>query len=90
MRERVEDGFEAWAGFVSRWPYAIVVAGLVAAGLCVSQVGGVTLDTSTESYLLEYDPVRAWYDDLRVQFGRDQIMMIALEPENVFDLEFLR
>ena len=35
---------------------------------------------TNESYLLEDDPARLAYDELRAQFGRDQVMVITLEP----------
>jgi predicted RND superfamily exporter protein len=89
MRERFENGFEAWAGVVARWRHAVVLLSIAAAALSATQLPTITVDTSNESYLLEDDPARLAYDDLREQFGRDQVMIITLEPENIFDLEFL-
>ena len=89
MRERFEDGFEAWAGVVARWRYAFIALVFVATALSATQIPHITVDTSNESYLLEDDPARLAYDDLREQFGRDQIRLISLEPRDIFDLEFL-
>jgi predicted RND superfamily exporter protein len=89
MRERFEDGFEAWAGIVTRWRWAVVVLSLITTAVAATQLSYITVDTSNESYLLENDPARLAYDDLREQFGRDQVMMISLEPPNVFDAAFL-
>ncbi len=88
-RERFEEGFEAWAGIVARWRYAIVALSVVATSLCAFQLPGLQIDTSIESYLTDGDPVLAAYDELREQFGRDQAMLITLEPADVFDLDFL-
>jgi predicted RND superfamily exporter protein len=89
VREKFEAGFEAWAGTVARHRFAIVALALAAVALAAVHLPKVELDTSTESYLLDGDPVRVAYDEMREQFGRDQIVLIALEPTNIFDAEFL-
>ena len=89
MRERFEDGFEAWAGVVARWRLLILALALLVTGLSATQLRHIEIETSNESYLLEDDPARLAYDDLREQFGRDEIVMVTVEPPEVFDLEFL-
>ena len=89
-REDFEAGFEAWAGHVRRWRWMVLLAGLLVPALAATQLSKLVVVTSTESYLLENDPSRLAYDELRGQFGRDQIIMLALEPPEVFDLGFLQ
>ena len=89
MRERFEDGFEAWAGVVARWRLLIIALALLATGLSATQLRHIEIETSTESYLLRDDPARLAYDALREQFGRDEVLVTTIEPPEVFDLEFL-
>ncbi len=55
-----------------------------------SQLPTLTMDTSTEGFLHKTDPMRLAYDDFRDQFGRDEKLLIAINTDNVFDLQFLK
>ena len=61
---------------------------LVIAGLAL-QLPGTHFESDVDKFLAEDDPIRAEYDWLREQFGRDDFVLIALEPPEVFDLAFL-
>ena len=54
-----------------------------------TRLSEVETDTSTEGFLQSDDPVKVAYDELRDQFGRDQLVILAIEPPDVFDLGFL-
>lgn len=50
----------------------------------------IKVDTSTESFLEESHPMRVIYNNFRHEFGRDDKMLITLEPaRGVFNFEFL-
>jgi len=49
----------------------------------------VRLDTSTEGFLHEDDPILTNYDAFREEFGRDERIICAVEPPEVFSLAFL-
>ena len=59
-------------------------------GGLASQVPQITLDTSNESFLHPDDPTLMAYNEFRRQFGRDDLIIIAIEPENVFNQKFLK
>jgi predicted RND superfamily exporter protein len=48
------------------------------------------MDTSTEGFLHESDPMRLAYDEFRDQFGRDEKLLVAVKTKDVFDLNFLK
>ena len=50
----------------------------------------IVINTSTESFLHDTDPTLLSYEKFRDQFGRDDMIIIALHPKNVFDIEFLK
>ena len=86
----IERGFERWGALVYRIRWAVILAMvLVALGLG-SQLGRLETDTSPENYLHPDDPVRTSYDAFRDQFGRDTMIAIAIEPPEIFKLDFLR
>lgn len=58
-------------------------------GILLIQFPKISLDTSTEGLLHPDDPALVAYNEFRDNFGRDEMIIIAFRPANVFDLEFL-
>jgi hypothetical protein len=89
LRGRIEDGFGVWADWMWRarwWVIAAVMASSLALGLRIPQL---EIDTSAENFLAADDPIKVAYDQLRDRFGRDQLVILAIEPPEIFDLDFL-
>ena len=89
VRDRIEDWFETFAAgmYHHRFKTLAIMCVLIAALL--SQLPRVTIDTSTEGFLHENDPALVAYNEFRDQFGRDEVILVAIEREDVFDLDFL-
>ncbi len=89
-QQRLEAGFEAWGrlAFRYRWWVIALMVGL-AVGLG-SRMPLLEIDTSTERFLHDDDPIKIQYNAFRDRFGRDQVVLIAIEPPEIFDLDFLR
>ena len=90
IRHQLEKWFEQLAYAIYRRRILTLIIMLAVSGLLISQVPKITIDTSTEGFLHENDPVLLAYNDFRDQFGRDEVIIIALKPDNVFDLTFLK
>ena len=70
-----------------RWFFAALMFGIaIALG---SRIPDLEIQTSTEEFLFEDDPVRATYDAFRAQFGQEQVVMLTIAPPELFDFEFL-
>ncbi|MCP5043129.1 MAG: MMPL family transporter, partial [bacterium] len=54
-----------------------------------SNIPNLYFDTATESFLHADDPTLLAYNAFRDQFGRDEMVLVTLRPERVFDLDFL-
>jgi predicted RND superfamily exporter protein len=89
VRDRIEKGFEKYADFIfhHRW-LTLAAMSLIIASL-LSQIPKITIDTSTEGFLHETDPALVAYNQFRDQFGRDEVIIIALETKDVFEIGFL-
>jgi len=90
VAKHVEAAFESWAKLVWRRPYVIIALMVSFALGLASQIPMLEIDTSTENFLRDDDPVRVTYDRFREQFGRDLLLILAIEPPDVFDFDFLR
>jgi predicted RND superfamily exporter protein len=90
IRKKIELWFESFSLFLCRyrWWTLAVMLGLV--GGLAAQLPQITFDTSNESFLHPSDPTLVAYNEFRRQFGRDDVIIIAIEPPNVFDQKFLK
>ncbi len=89
VRDRIEIGFEHWGRWVYRRARLVLLVSLLLVAALLSQLPNVRLETRTEHFLRPDDPHRILYDDFRARFGRDERVLIALEPPEIFDLSFL-
>lgn len=77
-------GLGAW-----RHPFVTILLVLLGIGGLASQVPRIAFENDVDRYLKNDDPVRVAYDALREQFGRDDMLYIAITPPEVFDPGFL-
>ena len=59
MRMRVEEAFGRWAGFVWRRGWVVIVVMVALACGLATRIPHLTIDTDTENYLRDDDPVQA-------------------------------
>jgi len=89
VRTFFQRSIEVWARATYRYRWWVIPLMFLLAAGPISQIRGLTFDTSTEGLLEETDPVLINYNAFRDQFGRDGHIIIAIEPPEVFDLGFL-
>jgi predicted RND superfamily exporter protein len=90
IRRRIEAGLETFGHWVFRHRWTVLLLILVFTGSLLGQLPKLTMDTSTEGFLHEDDPTLLQYNQFRDQFGRDEMVVIAIRTDNVFEQEFLR
>ena len=89
MRTVIDESFALFGRFVYRNRIKTLAAMLAAVLAMVSQLPHLRMDTSTEGFLHDDDPALLQYNAFRDQFGRDEMVIIAVKPKDVFDLVFL-
>jgi len=89
FRNRLEGWFEELARVIYRNRIKTILLVLIFFGSLVSQIPKITMDLSTEGFLHDDDPLLLEYNTFRNQFGRDELLIIAFKPENIFDDKFL-
>ena len=90
IRHQMERGFEKFALLISRRPLVALAIMVVFIVSLVSQLPKLTVDTSTEGFLHDTDPALLTYNAFKDQFGRDEVIVVALKPKAVFDFAFLK
>lgn len=74
--------------YTHRLKTLVVTLGLFLA--LAAQVGNLTIATSTESFFRRDDPALVRYNEFRDQFGRDDVIVLAVRPERLFTQKALR
>ena len=82
--------FENLARTIIKFRYLIIAPVLLMTLALASQVRHLTIDTSNEGLLRPEDPILLTYNDFRDQFGRDDLLLLAVESDNIFSFSFLK
>ena len=90
IRKRIEVWFEGFGHRVYRHRWVALFLMLIIIGGFATQLPKIRIDTSTESFLHDDDPTLLTYNEFRRQFGRGEFIVIAIEPQEVFDQSFLK
>jgi predicted RND superfamily exporter protein len=90
-KSRIDAMFAAQTRVIIRFRYPVVILTLLLSLLVASQVRHLTIDTSNEGLLHPEDPVLLTYNDFRDQFGRDDLLVMAVQSgkEGIFSIPFL-
>ncbi len=89
LRNRIEKWFETYAHVIYRNRIKTIVIMLVLTAAMVTQIPKISIDTSTEGFLRPDDPTLLAYNNFRDQFGRDEVIIIAIKSPNIFSQKFL-
>ncbi|MBI9074395.1 MAG: RND family transporter [Desulfatibacillum sp.] len=88
-RDTIESGFERIGHHICTHPFLTITIFACLAGLLMAQLPKTTIDTSPTGMLRPNDPAMIHYNEFRDQFGRDELIFIAVGPVNVFSLPVL-
>ncbi len=89
MRQRIERLLEALGHLAYRRAWPILIATLLVIGAGTTQIGKIEIKTSIDDFLNPNDSTKIAYDAFLAQFGRDDIIMIVIEAEDLFSLPTL-
>ena len=90
MHLKLESQFARFGKFVAHHPFVVIFVTLLMVAFPISQVPHITMDTSTEGFMHEDDPMLVRYNEFKDQFGRDERIVIAIKSEKIFTLPFLK
>jgi len=90
MKYKIEKLFESLSRWIYRNPFKPLMSVFLLCGALVSQVPSVMIDTTSEALLHKTDPSLIEYNHFRDQFGRAELILIAIESPEVFEEGFLK
>ncbi|MDY6843912.1 MAG: efflux RND transporter permease subunit [Thermodesulfobacteriota bacterium] len=89
FRNRIEEWFESIARMLYRHRFKTLLVMLLFIAALVSQIPKLTFDLSTEGFLHKSDKALIDYNAFLDQFGRDQLIIVAISSPDVFERQFL-
>ena len=89
-REAIEQRFSAFTGRLIDWKWSSLIVLLLLSAALLSQLPKITIDTSNEAFLRADDPTLLEYNRFREQFGREEVILISLQPKEIFSAPFLQ
>jgi len=90
MHKKLENLMGKMGVFIHDNPFKVIVVVLMLLAFPLSHVPQIKMDTSTEGFMHEDDPVLITYNKFRAQFGRDERVAISIKSDNIFTLAFLQ
>ncbi len=90
IRNRIEKWFENAAESIYKNRFKTLLVMTLFIATLFSQIPKLTIDISTEGFLHKNDKTLVEYNSFRDQFGRDELILIAIQTSDVFDLKFLK
>ena len=88
-KKRIETLFEGSTRTIIKFKYPVLLIVLAVTFALASQMKHLTIDTSNEGLLRPDDPIILTYNDFRDQFGRDDLLLLAIESDTIFSIPFL-
>lgn len=89
IKKSIESMFEAWSRIVIKFKIPILLLVLIPTVFVGAQVRHLSINTSNEGLLHADDPILTIYDVFRDQFGRDDLMVLAIKSDKIFTIPFL-
>jgi len=89
MHKRLENFMGSMGAFIHDNPFKVILIILALLAAPLAHVPQIKMDTSTEGFMHDEDPVLIEYNRFRAQFGRDERIVLALKSDNIFTLKFL-
>ena len=89
FREKMETRFDRGVGLIIRFRFVVLLFSLILTVVLAINLRNLQFDTSNEGFLRSDDPILATYNDFREQFGRDDMLILAIHSDDIFSKEFL-
>jgi len=89
LSKKVDELLYILGHALNRYRYLFLAILLILISMTVMNLPKTTIDTSTEGFLHENDPMILDYNAFRNQFGRDERVVIAIKSNGIFTFENL-
>lgn len=86
---QIDQTFYWWGTASKKWGKWILIIIVLMLGLLWSHLPDIRLDTSLENFIDQNDPTRVAYDHFKAQFGREDLVLVAMAFQKSITLDDL-
>jgi uncharacterized protein len=90
LKQAIELKFETLGQVIYRFPWMFIGVIILITLISISQLGNLSLDMSDEGFLHPDDEILSAYLDFREQFGRDDLIVLAIHSDKLFSRKFIK
>jgi len=90
MHNKLEKFMGKLGIFIYDNPLKVIIFVIAILAFPISHLSQIKMDTSTEGFMHDKDPILLEYNKFRAQFGRDERVIIGIKSDNIFTLKFLQ
>lgn len=90
MHAKLERLMERFGAFIYDNPFKVIGVVILLLIAPLVHLPQIKMDTSTEGFMHEDDPVLIAYNKFREDFGRDERIIVGIKHEKIFSLEFMQ
>ena len=87
---RADAAFAQWGRIIVRFRFWVIGFCLLTIGVLASQLSNLYFDASNEAFFKEDDPILVNYNEFRDQFGRDDLILVAIDTPEIFETTTLQ
>lgn len=88
--KRIESLFAAQTRLAIKFRYPFLILILAMSFGMAAQIRHLEIDTSNEGLLHDEDEILLTYNKFRDQFGRDDLLVMAIQSKDIFSIPFLK
>jgi hypothetical protein len=88
-RTKTETFLEKMGSKIALNPKKVILFTLILSFALISNLPKITIDTSTEGFLHKEDPALVRYEEFKKQFGQDEMLLLAVQTKDIFNIKFL-
>ena len=88
MHSKLENLMGRVGAFIFDNPLKVIIALMILLAIPISHLPQIKMDTSTEGFMHDNDPILIEYNRFRAQFGRDERVVIGVKSDDIFTLKF--
>jgi len=89
-KSKFETKLENFSDFIFDNKIKVIATTLLIVLALATQLKNITFDTSTDGFLHKNDSHRVAYDNFKEEFGKDEKVLITIESNNIFTIEFFK
>ena len=90
MHTKLEHIIGKATSFIYHHPKKVILILMLILAFPISHLPQIKMDTSTEGFMHQDDPVLLAYNKFRDAFGRDEMIVLGIKNEDIFSLKFLK